>query len=216
MSLTQRKPRPIKRSESTLRDDRLFIVACDDTYAPKQYFGFFRLPRIQVHVVETTDGSSSAKHVLNRLLEYKKSCHDDDELWMVLDTDHYTSGTHIKGFVEAIKKARATGVNVALSKPCFELWLLLHHLDGKELVNLKDANDVENTLRVTLGGYDKRNLKEKDYPVETLKTAIKRAEVLDKSIGRTEIPIANTSRIYLLWKALANKALQTQLPHYLK
>jgi hypothetical protein len=38
MSLVQRQPRPLTRDAVSLRDDRLFIVACDDTYAPKQYF----------------------------------------------------------------------------------------------------------------------------------------------------------------------------------
>ena len=44
MSLTRRKARPLKRDGTRLRDDRLFIVACDDTYAPKQYFDFSRFP----------------------------------------------------------------------------------------------------------------------------------------------------------------------------
>ena len=89
MSLFQRKNRPIPsrdKDPEILRDDRLFIVACDDTYAPKQYFGFFRLPRVHVHVQETTDGSSVAQYVLERLLSYEYE--DDDELWMLLDTDH--------------------------------------------------------------------------------------------------------------------------------
>ena len=52
MSLVARKPRPLTRDATTFRDDRLFIVACDDIYAPKQYF------------VGTTDGTSVARHVL--------------------------------------------------------------------------------------------------------------------------------------------------------
>lgn len=31
MSLIQRSSRPIKRNEDSYRDDRLFIVACDDS-----------------------------------------------------------------------------------------------------------------------------------------------------------------------------------------
>ena len=31
---------PLSRDPHTFRDDRLFIIACDDTYAPKQYFDF--------------------------------------------------------------------------------------------------------------------------------------------------------------------------------
>jgi hypothetical protein len=70
MSLFQRKPRPLSRDAESLRDDRLFIVACDDTFAPKQYFDFFRITRVKIHVVPTTDGTSVAAHVLERLLQF--------------------------------------------------------------------------------------------------------------------------------------------------
>ena len=53
MSLIPRQPRPLARDSASLRDDRLFIVACDDTFAPKQYFDFFRLTRVHIHVVPT-------------------------------------------------------------------------------------------------------------------------------------------------------------------
>jgi predicted AlkP superfamily phosphohydrolase/phosphomutase len=71
MSLFQRKARPLKRDDASLRDDRFYIVACDDTYAPKQYFEFFKIPRVQVHVIPTVDGTSAARHVLERLLQFE-------------------------------------------------------------------------------------------------------------------------------------------------
>ena len=77
MSLIQRKPRPLQRDSESLRDDRLFIVACDDRFAPEQYFGFFKLTRVKVFVVSTTDGSSSAQHVLERLLAYAHEADDE-------------------------------------------------------------------------------------------------------------------------------------------
>lgn len=212
MSLTQRKPRPIKRDEGSLRDDRLFIVACDDTYAPKQYFEFFNIPRVQVHVVETTGGTSSARHVLDRLLQYERSCEEDDQLWLMLDTDHYTSKRHIRSFLAAIKRAKQKGVRIALSKPCFEIWLLLHHLDETAVTGLADASEVEGLLRATLGEYNKKGLKEKHYPIETLPDAIRRAERLDATVEGGDIPNGNTSRIYLLWQAIIDKALPSQLP----
>jgi hypothetical protein len=141
MSLFPRKSRPIKRDYTTFRDDRLFIVACDDTYAPKQYFEFFQMTRVQVYVVPTEDGTSSAGHVLERLLKFDHE--EDDELWMLLDTDHYASGKHIRSFKTALRNARQKGVNVALSKPCFELWLLLHHVEETVVKDLSDASEVE-------------------------------------------------------------------------
>jgi phage major head subunit gpT-like protein len=84
MTLNPRQPRPLVRDAESLRDDRLFIVAFDDTFAPKQYFDFYRFPRIKIHVVQTLDGTSAAPHVLDRLLQIDHET--DDELWMLLDT----------------------------------------------------------------------------------------------------------------------------------
>ena len=69
MRLLTLKPRPLTRDSSSLRDDRLFIVACDDTYAPKQYFNFFQLSRVQVYVVATPEDNNKchAIDVLKRL-----------------------------------------------------------------------------------------------------------------------------------------------------
>lgn len=210
MSLFPRKPRPLSREDAGFRDDRLFIVACDDTYAPEQYFEFFEIPRIQVHVVPTLDGTSVAQHVLNRLLEYEHF--EDDELWLLLDTDHYASGSHLPGFITAISEAKQRGVKIALSNPCFELWLLLHHIDESEVVNLGDASAVEAKLRATLGEYNKKRLKEKHFPIESIPAAVKRAERLDSSVAGGDIPDGNTSRVYLLWQAIIDKALPSQLP----
>src|SRR6266700_643775 len=210
MSLVKRTPRPLIRDAVSLRDDRLFIVACDDTYAPKQYFAFFRIQRVQVHVVPTEDGTSAAQHVLERLQSIEHD--EDDQLWMLLDTDHYTEGSHLKNFVDAITKAQQQGVNVALSKPCFELWLLLHHEDESAVGLLASARNIEAALRAKLGEYNKTKLKREHYPLHSVSEACARAERLDNSATGGEIPSSNTSRVYLLWKAIAAKALPSQLP----
>jgi RloB-like protein len=215
MSLLNRQPRPIPTRDkdlSSLRDDRLFIIACDDTYAPAQYFGFFRLTRVKIHVVPTPreEGSSVAQYVLQRLLTY--DFEEGDERWMLLDTDHVTQGTHLRGFVQALREAANQGVKVALSKPCFELWLLLHHVDETAVTALGNATDVESTLRSVLGEYNKTNLKDEHYPPSSVGQACDRAERLDLTVEGGDIPGANTSRVYQLWKAIASKALPSQLP----
>ncbi|MDM8548568.1 RloB family protein [Desulfobacterales bacterium HSG2] len=214
MSLIQRKPRPLDREQADFRDDRLFIVACDDTFAPRQYFSFFNITRVQVHVVSTQDGSSVAKYVLGRLLEFE--CEDDDELWMLLDTDHCTQGNHFKGFIQAIEEAERRGVCVALSKPCFELWLLLHHVEEAEVVSLSNARETESALRTVLGEYNKTRLKETDYPLNSVRDACIRAETLDRTVVNAYNPEKNTSHVYRLWKAIAAKALPSQLPDALR
>jgi len=209
MTLVSRKKRPLARDKESLRDDRLFIVACDDSYAPEQYFRFFRISRVQVHVVPTTDGTSSAPHVLNRLLAIDHI--QDDERWLLLDVDHCLQSTHTPTFLNAIRRARSLGVNVALSKPSFELWLLLHHVEPSEVATLADAHEVEARLRLALGAYNKTRLSESDFPLRTVARAHAGARVLDAA-STSEIPTTNSSRVYKLWEAIVVGALQSQLP----
>lgn len=210
MSLLQRQPRPVKRDSGRLRDDRLFIVACDDTYAPKQYFDFFQITRVHVHVIPTVDGTSSASHVLERLLGIDHE--QDDELWMLLDTDHCTTKGHLKNFIAAIQDAKQRGVQVALSKSCFEIWLLLHHVAVSDIKTLKTARQAETALRHALSGYNKTRLDPKHFPIASVAEACERAESLDIVVSGGDIPDENTSRVYLLWKAIVAKALRSQLP----
>ncbi|MGG2041280.1 RloB family protein [Burkholderia gladioli] len=214
MSLFERKPRPLRRGEETLRDDRLFIIACDDTYAPKQYFDSFSIPRIQIHVVQTIDGTSAAPHVLDRLSKFDHE--DDDELWMLLDTDHCTRDNHIRTFLGAIREAKQRGMNVALSKPSFELWLLLHHVDDSAVTGLRNAAETERLLRDTLGQYNKTRLDMVKFPLSTVATACARAARLDQSVAGGDNPTGPTTRVYQLWSAIASKALPSQLPAELR
>jgi hypothetical protein len=211
MTLNPRQPRPLTRDASSLRDDRLFIVACDDTFAPKQYFDFLRLARVQIHVVPTPpDGTSAASHVLGRLLRYDHE--EDDERWMLLDTDHCVQGTHLSMFVGTLAEAKRQQVNVALSKPSFELWLLLHHVEETAVGVLPAAKDVEEALRAKLGEYNKTKLRQEHYPLTSVCDACIRAERLDATVAGGDIPSENTTRVYLLLKAIAAKAIPQQLP----
>ncbi len=210
MSLLNRKPRPLKRDAEFLRDDRLVIVGCDDTYAPKQYFDAFRLRGVQVHVAETQDGQSSAQHVLNRILEVEVD--EDDERWMILDTDHCLKDQHFEGFIKAITDARQRGVQVALSRPCFELWLLLHHLAPDDVKEIADATEGERRLRDVLGSYNKTKLDMTKFPVQSVPSACRGAEELDAAVKAKDRPESNTSQVYRLWKSIIAKASPNQLP----
>lgn len=63
--------------------------------------------------------------------------------------------SHLASFVETLREAKRQGVNVALSRPSFELWLLLHHVEEAALRLLPSA---------TVGQLNKTNLKPEHYP----------------------------------------------------
>ena len=210
MSLIQRKPRPLKRGDATFRDDRLFLVACDDTFAPKQYFDSFQMPRVKIHVVPTEDGTSAAPHVLGRLDSFEHE--EDDERWMLLDTDHCTQNNHLPTFLAAIDEARKKGIKTALSKPCFEVWLLLHHVDEAVVKGLQTAAEVEKKLRETLGSYNKTRLDLGKFPLQAVAEACFRAKRLDQDVPGGDNPAGVTTRVYQLWESVVAKALASQIP----
>ncbi|WP_080424129.1 RloB family protein [Burkholderia ubonensis] len=214
MPLIKRNPRPIERDKKEFRDDRLFIVACDDTFAPKQYFDSYKISRVHVHVIPTEDGTSSAPHVLDRLMQYGHD--DDDELWMLLDTDHCIKGSHLAGFTNSLKEAREKGVKVALSSPCFELWLLLHHVDEDQIGTLTNATKTEKFLREKLDVYDKTRLDASRFPLSLVALACERAEKLENAMGNPEIPTTPMSQVHKLWRAIVAKGLPSQLPEELR
>jgi hypothetical protein len=210
MSLLKLNPRPLTRERSDYRDDRLFIVACDDTYAPKQYFDSFKIERVKLHVIPTKNGTSHAQHVLDRLLSYEYR--EGDERWMLLDTDHCIKTGHIASFKAAIRSAEKNGIKIALSRSCFEVWLLLHHLDAPKVSPLGNAAHVETVLRNTLGKYNKTSLNLEDFPLDQVVIACNRAIQMDAAYKNKLIPGATGSRVYKLWLAIAKGASYSQLP----
>lgn len=218
MSLLHREIRPLGREieERHFRDDRRFLVACDDTHAPEQYFNLLRISRVQIIVVPTTDGTSTPAAVLARLLDEAKKQEIDpdfgDECWMVLDTDHLIEGAHLREFTNALRDARNKQVRVALSRPCFELWLLLHHVDETTVRDLVTCAQVNEAIKAAVGTYNKTKLRSEHFEPGSALDAIERAESLDASVPGGDIPATTTTRIYQLLNSILERAEPAQLP----
>lgn len=181
MNLRHRKPRPLKREETTYRDDRLFIIATEDTYAPEQYFSIFHNPRIHLQVLPTEDCDSSPDHVLQRLDRFidEYQMQDDDEFWLMLDTDHWIEPNHVSNFTRVCREAAQKGYSLAHSNPCFEIWLLLHLTDLDSTESFGRCAGVEQRLKEICGEYNKRNVDCNRFPLEDVALAVERAERLD-------------------------------------
>lgn len=197
------KPRPLVRETATFRDDRLFIVACEDTYAPKHYFDIFQIPRVQIHVVPTQDGRSSPQHVLERLLAFDHAEHD--QRWLLLDIDHRNVGPHVKNLVDTIREAQQRGIHIAVCNPCFELWLLLHHQDVEGAFG--KCSDVERALKKTLGSYNKRRL-----DIDSFKSGVVAACTRARQLDQGDIPEGPSAQVHRILEAFADGVPDHQLP----
>lgn len=208
-SLIKLGRRDLTRDPKVFRDHRRFVLACEDTHAAPQYFRRFEFPRVKIEVVPREAGSSSARHVVEALKKYEFL--EGDQHWVLLDTDHYVKEEHLTSFRLALKDAKAAGYFVALSRPSFELWLLLHHVDESKVVHITNAKAAEKELSKTINGYNKAKIPIAKFPLASIADACARAERLDATVKSGEIPAANTTRVYKLLRALVESSQKSDL-----
>ena len=195
-----RKKRPLDRNTDILRDTRLVVLASEDKYAVKQYFEFFKSRRIRFKILETTDCMSAPEHVFERLENYLAEFEigPDDQLWFVSDTDHWTEPGHIANFTRVIKLCRDKGIRVAVSNPCFELWLLMHFADPP--VDLQTCDQLGDSIRDVVGAYNKTKIYNLPIDDESVREAINRSKVHQSDAG--EIPKQMETRVHLILEEL--------------
>ncbi|MEX2347570.1 MAG: RloB family protein [Balneolaceae bacterium] len=162
MAHSYRKPRPLDRSETHVRDTNLIIIATEGEKTEPRYFtmnGFKENKKVQVQVIPAIDGMSSPLDVLGRLHEHaiEYQFGEGDQFWLVIDKDRWPD----EHLYELIQLCRDQNYQIALSNPCFELWLLLHFrkVDELELEANTSCGDTKEFLKAQLehadgGNYD--------------------------------------------------------------
>ena len=130
----------------------------------------FRLATVTMKIAEKP-GSP------DQLVDYARGAFpldDFDEVWCVTDVDHYErEGGKVTA---AMAMAAESGINVAVSNPCFELWLLLHHQGCS--AHCANCGAVETKLKRWIPAYDKTRLRFRDF-VDGLEAASARARELE-------------------------------------
>lgn len=212
----------IRERCEAFRDARLIVIASEGKETERIYFKAlakeYTNPRVHVHILkrrENEQNNSSPEHVLKQLNDYKRlyELESDDELWLVIDRDRWTDA--MLSYV-AKECAQDYYLHVAMSNPCFELWLLLHLVDVTLLTPEEQRRWVENRrksknaephlkvrLRQEMGSYH-----ESDYDapmlIKHVEVAIERARLLDKNpVDRW--PQTLGSRVYLLAESVMNR-----------
>ena len=98
--------------------------------------------------------------------------YDYDEIWCVFDVDEHPE---IK---QSVNRARQKGVKVAVSNPCFELWLVLHHQDQTAYIHRRKVQ----RLAQELGLIEGKRIDDSSFNLlmEKYEDARRRAKELDR------------------------------------
>lgn len=204
------------------RDARLIVIASEGKDTERIYFNAlakeYTNPRVHVHILNRNEqelNNSSPEHVLKQLNDYKSQyeLEADDELWLVVDKDRWTDAMLSRVAKECTQDEF---MHMALSNPCFELWLLLHLEDATVLTpeeqrlwkeNRRKSKNADPYLKVRLRK-DMGTYHEASYDAQMLIThvneAIERARLLDKD-STDRWPQALGTRVYLLAESVMNR-----------
>lgn len=177
MNLTSRKKRPLNRDQIEFRDSKIFIIATEGTLTEPQYFKFLRCNRIQIEVLHTEDGFSSPRAVLERLNKFEKvyQLGDGDRLFVVIDKDRWPD----KSLSEVSQECRTKSYILAVSNPCFEIWLYLHFGEAHNCPII--CGEIDKAIKSINGNFNKKHLQAENFSKENIELAIIRARAMDKN-----------------------------------
>ncbi len=188
------------------RDPRpIMLIVCEGEITERQYFEQFahqhRNSRVRVKVAEETGVPLSLVQVAKRYMHGAAReairQHDEnlaiDSVWCVFDIDEHPN------VPEAKQTARDSGIRVAVSNPCFELWLLLHL---RESPGMQHRHHMQRELKSHITDYDKHvNL---EYYMNGYNHAVARAKRLDDLARAMGTPGCNpTTNVYELTEIIA-------------
>lgn len=196
----RRNGKPLKRTPGKRPELRTIVVFCEGANSEPDYV---RALKQLTHVAENTalelriHPERSVPLPLVRMAVQQKSDPEVDECWCIFDVEWPQNHPHLS---EAKALAESNGVDLAISNPCFELWLILHFRDHHAYIDTAPSERLSRTL-------DGRSGKSIDAALymPLRKEASRRAERLNKRHERdgTAFPHDNpSSGVYKFLKAI--------------
>lgn len=216
-----REPIPLIRNGGFVDAEKLYILSYEGTVSEKKYFEDFRMSEFfndnglieTIPLIRDKNAGSdpiSVKKILKKAKEdfpFRKT----DEFWLIIDRDHWET-IHKLNFKTLVEDCKAEkNFYLAMSNPCFEIWLILHLIDIDSLTveernklseNKKvssSKNHIDKVLAALQGkGYNKRPDTKIFLPLTI--DAIKRAKQLN--INDEDYPLEIGTHIYKLVEKL--------------
>jgi len=164
-----------RRLRGERRYRKLFVLATEGSKTEPQYFALVESLLSGIHVKCLSTGRGSAPpRVLARMKEYlrRETLRHGDEAWLVVDKDQWSDdqlGVLHEWTRGNAKHSQQRGL--ALSNPCFEVWLLLHFEDA---AGVTSSDDCVSRLRKCIPGYDK-DVCSRWFSLDKIRDAVRRA-----------------------------------------
>ena len=203
MAPRRRGERPLRRRAPQIDKRARFVIFCEGELTEPLYLKAFASLQ-EVRSVATLDihgMGCEPRKLVEEARAAKRSERGQStgitKYWCVFDVEAPTPHARLH---EAVQMARDNGISVAISNPCFELWLVLHYTDHERWID----NDDCGSLRRRQDSSQGKSLDSAVY-MPRRHQAIKRAKrltIMHASANR-ELPKDNpSSSLYRLLEAI--------------
>jgi RloB-like protein len=186
----RRGGKSLRRTAAKRPELRTVVVFCEGVNSEPDYVrALKRLPEIAGNTaldLRIHPERGVPLTLVRKALDHKRDP-EIDECWCIFDVEW---PQHHPNLSEAVELARANGIGLAISNPCFELWLILHFRDYDSFIH----TDPAERLSRSLDGRSGKSIDAAAY-MPRRKEAIRRAERLDTRHERngTSFPHDNPS-----------------------
>jgi hypothetical protein len=203
MSARRRQPKPLKRAVARRPELRTIVVFTEGSLSEPDYVnGLRRLPHVRGNVALRVEIHPEHRVPLTLVRMAVERARDPevDECWCIFDVEWPKNHPNLDA---ALALARENGVRLAISNPCFELWLILHHQDHARF----DHTAAVESLSRKLDGRAGKSIDAAAY-LPLRGEASRRAESLAKRHEREgrQFPNDNpSSGMYLFLKSLEGR-----------
>jgi len=197
------------------KDANLIVIAVEGEKTENEYFNIFNDYKVKIEILPNNDGKPSPKGAKQRLDKYKKdnqlklkSRQKDgkaDQLWMVVDVDRYK-----KIISKIYKDIKECNYQIAISNPCFEIWLYLHigniKIKNDKIIFTKDDKLIE---EINIDKLSSRKMKQilsevnrkipnstgyKNLYLRYVKKAIEKSKKLNRNLKDKELLLADKGK----------------------
>lgn len=162
----------------------------------QEFIEFYNIPQARVKVIDRETTNSSPESVIGYVVDFQNRIRKNEPdisvhyvYWLVIDTDRW--GTNLAITVD---EAYQRNYDVALSRPCFEIWLLLHYDDANSVKERESVLCSKSAINQALHTYNVSGSNERDYFAKT-DIAIDNSRLLDVNPKHRLLPQVGT-RIY--------------------
>jgi sugar phosphate isomerase/epimerase len=190
MTPRRTRAKDLRRKTASRPERKTVVVFCEGEASEPDYINALkRLPDVRGNTSINIEIATERGVPLTLVRCAVERARDDevDECWCVFDVEW---PRHHPNLDEALRLAREHGIGLAISNPCFELWLILHFDDQTAFLNTADA---ERKSRKLDGRTGKRI--DADSYMSLRTTAARRAVQLARRHERneTQFPCDNPS-----------------------